>query len=262
MKLSCVLLVYAKPGSRIQKSALDSVIQTLKGFGISFDAKERDGVVDPDFRGRDLIISFGGDGTYLRCSHHILDRTPVLGINPDPSTKEGFFTRATAGDFEGKLGRILNNDFKEIALNRLETKMGKKLPCLALNDIYIGHKAPYCTFRYKLKVGMDQENQKSSGIIAAAPAGSHAWLNSAGGKKQPLSSEQFQFIVREVYEGRLTASSIKKGMLSRDQALEVTSHIDHGIVVIDSIGEEHPLKAAQTVRVGLSDKPLIMIDIG
>lgn len=43
-----------------------------------------------DCKGRSLIISLGGDGTFLRTSSMITNcKTPILGINTDPGRSLG-----------------------------------------------------------------------------------------------------------------------------------------------------------------------------
>ena len=64
-----------------------------------------------DVVGADLIITIGGDGTFLRASHCVETAAdggsvPMLGINSAPRSSVGFFCAATADDFPAALATL------------------------------------------------------------------------------------------------------------------------------------------------------------
>ena len=182
----------------------------------------------------DFVIAVGGDGTLLKAAQ-LVANTPVLHVISNVKVNESFFGRATADDFEKKLRQLISGNFKLLKLLRLESSInGKKLPFLALNEVFIGSKLPYHTARYELAVKDKKEEQKSSGVIIATPAGSYAWAKSAGVKPLPLTAQKFLFVVREPYFGRLTKPKLLCGVLNKNESIGVTSHINQGIVAIDS----------------------------
>ena len=107
MKLKNILLVYTKPITKVEKSTLEIVKKTLKNNKINFVISRRDKLNKKLFQNKDLIVVVGGDGTFLRTSHFIFDKTPIFGVNSNPKYKEGFFMSATKKDFGKKINKIL-----------------------------------------------------------------------------------------------------------------------------------------------------------
>src|SRR3989338_8954242 len=112
MELKRALIVYTKPKRREEKEVLDHIKETLKKYEIKYKARKREKLKEKFFKDKDLILAVGGDGTFLMASHGVLDKVPMLGINSDPTSKEGFFMNANKKDFEKKLKRIIENKFK------------------------------------------------------------------------------------------------------------------------------------------------------
>ena len=261
MQLKNILVVYTKPLSKEEKSTLEIVKNTLKKYKISYILSKREKLNKKLFQNKDWVISVGGDGTFLRTSHFIFDKTPVLGVNSDPKYKEGFFMTAAKKDFKRKFKRILNNDYKTKKLQRLEAYIGnKKISELALNEFYIASKKQHHTARYFLLLRWKKEKQKSSGVLVSTAAGSKAWIKSAGGKILPLNSNKFEYLVREPYCGKVSAKCyLVNGILSKNERIGVIFEGGNGIITADSLSREHKFKARQKVMVKMSKKPLYLV---
>ncbi len=259
MKIKSALLVCYK-----DTYGAESVVKAaLKKAGISHKCIKRDHLANIYFRKADLIITIGGDGTFLRASQYVKNQ-PVLVVASNLKKNEGFYARASKSDFEEKLKKILRDDFKIIRLNRLESVIvsgrRKEKLSLAVNEVFVGSRRPYITSRYVLKIGRKQEFQKSSGVIVATAAGSNAWVKSSGGKALPINSEKIQYIVRDPYFGRLTKPKLKNGVLPESVSIVVKSMIWDGIVVIDSHFKEYKFNEGSTITIKSSSKPLRFID--
>ncbi len=235
-----------------------SIIPELKEFCTGSLIKERDSLEPSDYKGKDLILVVGGDGTFLRASHYNKE-CPILGINPDPENKVGFLDNADVNDYKQKLERIKKKDYKIKKVLRLETKInGKNIDELCLNEVYIGDAKPYNMFNYEITLGNKTEFQRSSGILVGGPAGSHAWLKSAKANPVELDSAKSQYVVREPYISRLTPKySLTKGFLS-EKDLKIVCRTP-GIIVVDSIGPEYIIKENDKVRIKRSEFDLKMI---
>ena len=261
MKLKRALIAYTKPKRREEKEALNHIKETLKKYGIKYKIRKREKLKEKFFKNRDLILAFGGDGTFLMASHGVLGKVPMLGINSDPSSKEGFFMNANKDDFEKKIKRVINNDFQIKKLHRLEAYIGKKrIPDLALNEYYVASEKPYHTARYYLTVRGKRERQKSSGVLVSTAAGSYAWTKSAGGKELPLCSDDFEYIIREPYCGRTAAKCrLFNDILRKDEKVIIEFELGNGIIIADSTATEHKFKTGEKVTIKLSKKPLHII---
>lgn len=200
------------------------------GFSCTYSLREK---LPERIKNADLILTVGGDGTFLKTAHHN-DNIPILGINAEPEKKEGFFTTCNKYDYKNKLKSFFKGKFRIIKLLRLEAKLNnKKLP-LAVNEFYIGYRMPYHMSEYILKIRNKAEFQKSSGLLIGTPAGSHAWIVSAHGKRMSINSKKYQFVSREPYHGRLLKQKMLNGILGNKEKIEVISKMPDGIVVVDS----------------------------
>ena len=204
------------------------------------------------YTNKDLVIVIGGDGTFLRASHFNHD-VPMFGINPIPNKKEGFFMHSNVKDFERKMKKILKNETKVKKLLRLCVHIkGKILSELALNEVFIGDAKPYNMFNYDIKVNDEKEFQRSSGLLIGTPSGSNAWIKSAGGKVLDLKENKFQYIIRDLFEGKLTNNyKLRKGLLTKDSSIEVTVKTP-GILVMDSVSPEYKLEQGDKVEIGVA----------
>lgn len=261
MRLNNVLVVYMKLRDKEHNLTLNTVKDVLENQRINFKVIRRKNLKQSDFKNKDLVIAVGGDGTFLRAAQFIEDKTPILGVNSDIKEKEGFFLSANKFNFEGRLKKIIKNKFKIKKLARLEAKIGnKRIKEASLNEFYVGTAKAYDTFRCILKVRGKKERQKNSGVLVGAASGSYAWLKSCKGKILPLESEKFQYVVREPYYGKLTRKcKLVKGLLNKNQIIEIKSQSDRGILVADSLGREHKLSKGSVIRIGVSKNKLRVV---
>lgn len=236
MKLNNVLIVHKKKDKSGTLRTIKSVLSKNK---INFVVVEREKIKET--KKYDLVVVVGGDGTFLRASHHVEDAL-MVGVNSSPKTSEGFFMRYTGNNFSGIIKKLLNNQARIINLTRLKAAINNKpIKTLALNEFYVGCKEAYTTARYTIKIGEKSEWQRSSGVIIASPAGTNAWLGSAGGKKLKLTTKGFSFVVREPYRGRLICPKITKGIMLKNKSLTMISDMYSGVLAIDCV-EEIPIK--------------------
>ena len=113
-----------------------------------------------------------------------------------------------------------------------------------------------------LVIGGKKEEQKSSGILIATPAGSYAWAKSAGGKTLPLTAKKIEYVVREPYIGRLTKPKMTNGILGSSQSITLISNIwekHNGVVVIDSYKKEFEFKNGDKLVARAAKQPLNFI---
>jgi NAD+ kinase len=249
MKLKRVLVVHSIPGC----PTLKVVRQTLDKYGINYTVIHRKFLNQRFFSNKDLVIVEGGDGTFLRTSHFVHDRTPMLGVNCDVKRNEGFFMTANRANFETRLRAIIVGRHKIRKLQRLEARLNNKvLPELAVNEVFVGDKNVHHTAHYWL----EGEYQKSSGVIVAAPSGTHAWFKSAGGRQLPVTSKKFAYLVREPYLGRLSNAKHLQKVLNSRATVRIKSDIHEGILVVDGVSKEYEFCSGDRLLIRMSNKPL------
>lgn len=152
----------------------------------------------------DLVISAGGDGTFLWTSKILDWQTPILGINTDPEHSVGFYTCTDIGG----LDRVIH-DLRELwwgqetRIERLQVSVnGKIIQRRILNDILFAAAHPAAMTKYTLTVPERNgeyitEEQRSSGIWISTAGGSTGANLSAGGWILPVEDKRAQFVVRE-----------------------------------------------------------------
>ncbi len=257
MKFKNILIVYTTPRTKKQKSTLEIVKKTLKKYKTNFKLANRDRLNKKQFKNKNLIIAVGGDGTFLRAAQFV-DKQLIFGVNADPKDKEGFFMKADKNDFKKKLKKIIKGKANIKKLQRLEAYINnKKIETLALNEFFIGARKSYHAAKYTIQINGKKERQKSSGVLVTTPTGSYAWAKSCCNKTLPLTSKNYQFVIREPYEGKVFKNyKLKYGVLNKNKKISIVSEMLDGILIADSVGKEQSLKGGSKAIIKLSNKYL------
>jgi NAD+ kinase len=213
----------------------DEVESVLRARGVEH-------VVVPRFgrrlaRWADLVVTVGGDGTFLRASHSIDagqddDGTPMLAVNSATSSSIGYFAAATESNFAHLFDEIQAGRVRSRGLWRARVAVnGRLLRDLALNDVLVAHRSPAETSRYTLCLGGREQEQKSSGIWLATAAGSTAAIRSAGGLLLDIDARALQYRVRELMQWAVLGEPLIGGLV--EGPLEVVSRMTSGALYID-----------------------------
>lgn len=273
MKLNHVLVVFKhrvtsiseEPGGESLKArlsarqnqhdaAIESARTALLSLGIPHRFVDRDHL--PQGLGGDLIITIGGDGTFLATAH-LAGETPMLGMNSMPGHSVGFFCAANAKDIAAVLYKIRTGNLKKRSLPLIEANIdGKPLPHFALNEILFAPSSAAETARYEIRVRGKAEAQKSSGVWVAAGPGSTAAILSAGGKKLPLASKRLQFLVRETCPLPKRNHKLLRGILDEGEKLSVISEMSNGMAFIDGPRLAYPVPFGSKLTVSIARKTL------
>ena len=193
----------------------------------------------------------GGDGTFLEAARNA-GRTPLLGVNSDPTRSEAAFSAATARTFPRLVRLALKGQLRGVWLYRLKILLnGIVLPDRALNDVLLVHDDPATMSRYRLKIGGREEAQKSSGLWVSTAAGSSGAILAAGGQRLPWSARLFQYRPRELYRGRLSRHRLRGAILSARVAVQVTWLMRQGAAYID--GPHHRIQGVEDDRASEGD---------
>lgn len=210
---------------------LESVQRTLRAFGISHDVRHRSSVKSA--AAMDLVISVGGDGTFLTAASAVLD-TPILGVNSSPRHSVGFFCATDRRKFRRTLEDVLDDEIERTKIRRMRVvKDDEVLHDRILNDVLVTQNHPAATSRYVIRVGRTREDQRSSGIWVATPAGSTAAIRAAGGKLMGIRSKRLQYVVREPYLPPGRSYKLTRGVLTDRQKLVVVSRMVKGRLYLD-----------------------------
>jgi NAD+ kinase len=213
-----------------------------------------------DAAGADLIISLGGDGTFLWTSHIVDKNCPIMAINTAPSDSVGYFCAGTKRNLEAILTECLHGKLKETRLSRMRVEVDDELITgRVLNDALYTHQDPAATSRYAIRFRGRQEEHKSSGVWMGPAAGSTAAIYSAGGKILPIGSKRMQFVVREAFSWHHRPLRLTKGLLDPGEELSLISRNRRSGLYIDGAHLRREIGIGSEIRVRLSDEPLTLL---
>jgi NAD+ kinase len=242
---------------------LKLVRMTLKSLNIDYQVFTR-AKISSSVKA-DLVISVGGDGTFLETSHFVRHAV-MMGVNSTPVASVGHFTCCTASDFVDVLDRLLDGTIDPIRLHRIQVfQSGKKIGPLILNDVLLSRVNPAATSRYEVciqKKGRKEavwEEQKSSGVWISTAAGSTAAFRSAGGQPVSITDQKFAFLVREPYPLTKKRYHYGQGLLNAGDSLDFTIEMDDSALFFDGPHEVKKMKRGDRLTIKLASKPLKMI---
>ena len=208
----------------------------------------------------DLVISVGGDGTFLWTARKV-EGVPILGVNSAPGSSIGHYCGCHISSLEDTLERVLGGAIEPTPMPRLACWIrGQKMPYAALNDIFFAHRSPAASTRYLMRIGEDAEFQLSSGIWFSTQSGSTGAIRSAGGDAMPFGDGRIQYRVCAPYlrpgqELDLTAGYI-------DKEVKLVSRSPHNAVYLDGASLTHRVGFANTVVIQIAQEPLMVYGYG
>jgi NAD+ kinase len=213
----------------------------------------------PSARGFDLVLSVGGDGTFLEAARRT-GGEPILGVNSDPAHSVGRFCTADRRSFPELLERVLVGRARIRRLARLAMKLnGRPLGAPVLNDVLVCHMNPAAMSHYVISVRGRREQHRGSGIWIATAAGSTGASHSAGGRPLPLESNRFLYWPRELYRGHRLAYRLKGGVLPSAGHLTLRSLMPEGMIYPDGAHARHAFGYGDILEVGCSKVPLSVL---
>jgi NAD+ kinase len=146
--------------------------------------------------GLDVVVSLGGDGTFLRAAYWSRDSgVPLLGVNLG---RLGFLSEVEVGELPGAIRRIVAGDYDveermTLSVDILDEHGATEASDWALNEASVERTVPQRLVVLEVKVGdVTFANVPADAVICATPTGSTAYAFSAGG---PIVSSQIDALL-------------------------------------------------------------------
>ena len=142
-----------------------------------------DGVIDGDEFTADMVISMGGDGTFLRSAMRVKDKNiPILGIN---TGRLGFLADISPCEMEEMFNNIEHGNYKienRSVLHLISNNYEFNNYPFALNEISISKRDSSSMISIRTAInGAHLTTYQADGLIIATPTGSTAYSLSVGG---------------------------------------------------------------------------------
>ncbi|KAM7308495.1 NAD kinase 2, mitochondrial isoform X2 [Ixodes scapularis] len=189
---------------KIHTKNRELVVNTLRENGIETRLVDRFDYTDSNIDWADVIITTGGDGTFLMAASKIHSRDkPVIGINSDPSRSIGYLCLPGhyTENFPVALQRLLTGKFQWMWRQRLRVTLKGEhafdapeqhrkpqdeacppghashlLPVRSLNEVFVGESLSSRVSYYELSIdGSPRVKLKSSGLTVCSGTGSTSW---------------------------------------------------------------------------------------
>ena len=210
------------------------------------------GAQDAGFsEGLDLVVSIGGDGTFLRAALVASQAdVPVLGVKVG---RMGFLTEVEPADAPAVLERFLRDETRiEDRLAVVAEPDGARFqPQWALNEVIVEKGARHRLIRLAMFVGETYVTTFSAdGVIVATPTGSTAYSFSAGG---PIVSPDVPCIVVTPIAAHMVFD--RSFVVARDERVTLEVHGDEpGLLSADG-RESLELPVGSRVVIGRAERP-------
>ncbi len=199
----------------------DLLIQNLQKNLLTYDSIKDKNINDTNFELYQLIITLGGDGTFINSSAKIRNQK-IIGINSEPRKSIGELARFVPTDIPNLISKIAINSLTVNNWDRLSAKVnGKELPFWAINEILISKPNIYQTSKLHIKVGEDSGFCYGNGIIISTQRGSTAFYQSAAG--QPFCDSVFgSFGYTLILPFQIKGKIAKTAILEPNQQIEIS----------------------------------------
>ena len=182
----------------------------------------------------DLIISLGGDGTFLRCARlaHHLD-VPILGLN---FGRVGYLLEDPPSDLVETVSKILGGagHLEDRSVLELHVSIEEvSTTAVVINEVTIERTLPGHTVRVHAFVdGNSFLEYAADGVLVASPLGSTAYNLSAGG---PIILPHLDVLVVTPVAPHLTVD--RSLVVDGDQEIRLTISGERpAICVVDGVG--------------------------
>lgn len=233
-----------------EKRVQDTVLSSVEGIEFS------------SFDDVDIIVSIGGDGTFLSViSEYRNLNKPFVGVNKGSI---GFLTEISEYNIEVALDRLVAGNYKIMERMQLKAELYdryKKLKNedICLNDVSVLRGAqPHIT---KLTLFIDNERVEKfygDGIVVAAPTGSTAYTLAAGG---PLVMPNLDVIlITPLCPHSLQNMSY---VIPSDSVVEIQLGSFETVPLVCPDGREFPnIEQGDVLIIRKYDKPVHTINLG
>jgi NAD+ kinase len=209
--------------------------------------------------GTEVLISFGGDGTFLRAASAVAGTTtPLLGVNLG---KIGFLARAEAFQVEATLDALHAKRWTTQPRMALRATIhhgdGRTEQLNALNDVVVARGRLPRVLRLDVAVGESHlATYIADGVIVSSPTGSTGYSFSAGGPILEPTSRNL--IVTPIAAYLATLRSVT---VSATQTVTCTVVQGEDAVVSIDGWIDQPLKIGDRVSVTEAEHPINFVEL-
>ena len=207
------------------------------------------------FEPDDIVVALGQDGLVANTAKYLSGQA-VIGLNPSPDRYEGTLVPLPPAAIADALAAVAAGRGKFLERTMVAAALDDGQRLLALNEIFIGHQS-HQSARYRIRWGISEELQSSSGVIVSTGTGASGWARSVLRNRTSKirlpkpTDERLVFFVREAWPSINTGTELTDGRIRSGQQLAIISRMNAGGVIFGDGIEDDRLEFNWGRRVSL-----------
>ena len=247
-------------GSGVEQNEVDSVFHSMKARQIEAVELKREAkaeVVAQVMRETDLLLTLGGDGTFLAGARVAAPRDiPILGVNHGHL---GFLTEIEAEEIQTGLSRYVDGEYRIEARTMLEVTLARKgqrmVHEIGLNEVVVDHSGEARILRLEIDVGGQRVGViDADGAIVATASGSTAYALASGGPILEPSLEDLVLVPMSPF-----ALTVRPIVFAPGKEISLTVVRGPAEMRVDGQGRGHEVAIGDVVSCGSHAKRLKVV---
>ena len=247
-------------GSGVEQNEVDSVFHSMKARQIEAVELKREAkaeVVAQVLRETDLLLTLGGDGTFLAGARVAAPRDiPILGVNHGHL---GFLTEIEAEEIQTGLSRHVDGEYRIEARTMLEVTLARKgqrmVHEIGLNEVVVDHSGEARILRLEIDVGGQRVGViDADGAIVATASGSTAYALASGGPILEPSLEDLVLVPMSPF-----ALTVRPIVFAPGKEISLTVVRGPAEMRVDGQGRGHEVAIGDVVSCGSHAKRLKVV---
>ena len=247
-------------GSGVEQNEVDNVFHSMKARQIEAVELKREAkaeVVAQVLRDTDLLLTLGGDGTFLAGARVAAPRDiPILGVNHGHL---GFLTEIEAEEIQTGLSRYVDGEYRIEARTMLEVTLARKgqrmVHEIGLNEVVVDHSGEARILRLEIDVGGQRVGViDADGAIVATASGSTAYALASGGPILEPSLEDLVLVPMSPF-----ALTVRPIVFAPGKEISLTVVRGPAEMRVDGQGRGHEVAIGDVVSCGSHAKRLKVV---
>lgn len=236
-------------------TAVDNAMRTLQTKGVEAVEMHRD--VRDDIKGADLVLTLGGDGTFLAGARLAAPKgIPILGVNLG---RLGFLTELESHELEDGLQRFIDGAYRLEERTMLQVTLLREgrsmVKAIGLNEVVVDHSGETRILRLEIDVGGQAVGViDADGAIVATASGSTAYALASGGPILEPNLEDLVLVPMSPF-----ALTVRPIVFAPHQDITIRVVRGPAEMRVDGRSHGHVVMAGDSVRCGAHEKRLKVV---
>lgn len=247
-----VYVVHAPGGDQ---HAVEHAMEALRAKGVEAVEMHRD--VRDEIKGADLVVTLGGDGTFLSGARLAAPKgIPILGVNLG---RLGFLTELEADELEDGLQRFIDGKYRIEERTMLQVTLLREgrnvVRQIGLNEVVVDHSGETRILRLEIDVGGQAVGViDADGAIVATASGSTAYALASGGPILEPSLEDLVLVPMSPF-----ALTVRPIVFAPHQDITIKVVRGPAEMRVDGMRHGHSVATGDSVRCGAHERRLKVV---